>query len=195
MNKGKAYTLNFRRKREGRTDYKSRLKLLASGISRVVLRRRLNNFSVQIVKFESSGDKVIASAYTRDLIKHGWKGHRGNISSAYLVGLLCGLRAKKKGVNSGVADLGLSRVVSGSSSFAAMKGLKDAGFNIKVNEDFLPSEERIMGKHIDSYASLIKGKDQYSKQFSQYIKAGLKPEEFSKHFEEVKKKIVKDGAN
>ena len=195
MKKGRVYTLNFRRKREGKTDYKSRLKLLSSHKSRVVLRKRLNNFSIQIIKFESTGDKVIISSYTRDLLKYGWKGHRGNLSSSYLVGLLCGLRAKKNSINSGVADFGLYRVVSGSSMFAAIKGLTDAGFDIAVKKDYLPSEERISGKHIDNYANVIKGKENYNKQFSNYIKSGLRPEEFSKHFEEVKKKILKDGNN
>jgi len=195
MKNGKAYTLNFRRKREGKTDYRSRLKLISSRKPRVVLRRRLNNFSVQIVKFENTGDKVLVSVHTRELIKYGWKGHRGNISAAYLAGLLCGIKAKKKGIGSGVADFGVFRVVSGSSFFAVLKGLKDSGFDIAVGEKALPDESRISGKHIEAYASLIKGKEIYNKQFSHYLKAGLKPEELSKHFEEVKKKIIKDGAN
>ena len=195
MKKGKAYTLNFRRKREGKTDYKSRLKLLSSNKVRIVLRKRLNNFSVQFVKYENQGDKILVSAYSRSLMKHGWKGHRGNLSTAYLVGLLCGLKAKKKGINNGVVDLGLYRVVAGSNLFAALKGLLDAGIEFAVGENSLPSEDRISGKHIDQYASHLKGKEIYNKQFSKYLKSGLKPEEFSKHFEEVKKKILKDGTN
>lgn len=190
MKKGKAYTLDYRRKREGKTNYRSRLKLLSSGKLRVVLRRMLNNFSVQIVKFDSSGDRVVASAYTRELLKYGWKGHKGNISSAYLVGLLCGLKAKKIGFASGVVDLGLFRAVSGSSFFAAVKGLRDSGFDVAVSKEVLPSEERISGKHIEVYALQLKGKQQYEKHFSKYLKSGLKPEEFSKHFVEVKNKIL-----
>ncbi len=190
MKQGKAYTLNFRRKRAGKTNYKSRLKLLSSGSLRAVLRRRLNNFTVQIVRYESAGDKTVVSSNTRELLKYGWKGHRGNISSAYLAGLLCGLKAKKKGVTSGVVDLGVYRAVLGSSFFAAAKGLIDSGFKISVGESVLPSDDRISGKHIQDYASKIKGKDSYNKQFSSYIKSGLKPEEITKHFEEVKKKIL-----
>ena len=193
MKKGKAYTLNYRRKREGKTDYRSRLRLLSSGQLRLVLRRRLNNFSAQLVKYEDKGDKVISSAYTRDLIKFGWKSHRGNLPSAYLLGLLCGLRAKKKGFNSAIIDLGLVRIVKGSSFFAVIKGLLDADLKIPVSEDVLPSDERISGKHIQEYASKLKGKESYNKQFSQYLKLGLKPEELVKHFEEVKNKIIKDG--
>ena len=193
MKNGKAYTLNFRRKREGKTDYKTRLKLLSSGKLRVVLRRTLNNFSAQIIKFESTGDKVVCNVHSSELLKYGWKGHGGNLSSAYLVGLLCGLKAKKKGFNSGVVDLGVFRVVKGSSFFAAIKGLKDSGFDVAVSEEALPDDERIIGKHIQDYALKLKGQENYNKQFAKYLKSGLKPEEFTKHFEEVKSKITKDG--
>ncbi|MBI2148092.1 50S ribosomal protein L18 [Candidatus Woesearchaeota archaeon] len=194
MKKGKAYTLDFRRKRKGKTDYRTRLNLLVSRNFRVVLRRMLNNFSVQIVDFSEKGDRVLVSAYTRELIKYGWKGHRGNVSSSYLVGLLCGLKAKKKNINSGVADFGCFRIIRGSSFFAALKGLIDSGFNISVSEKYLPSEDRIKGLHIQNYAEKIKGSPSYQKQFSNYLKSGLKPDEFIKHFEEVKNKIVKDGS-
>lgn len=190
MTEGKAYTLSMRRKREGKTNYKARLKLLVSKKARVVLRRRLNNFSIQIVNFDPKGDKVVVSSYSKELSKYGWKGHCGNFPSAYLVGFLCGLKAKKQKITSGVADLGLFRVVKTSNLFAALKGLKDSGFDIVVSDKMLPTDERVSGKHIEDYAKLLKGKDDYNKRFSKYIKEGLNPEEFSKHFEEVKKKII-----
>src|SRR3989338_1761895 len=195
MKKGKAYTLDFRRKREGKTDYKTRLRLLSSGRPRIVLRKTLNSFSVQFVKFDSAGDKVLVSASTLNLLKYGWKGHCGNLSSAYLVGLLCGLKAKKNRFDSGILDLGIFRAVPGSSFFAAVKGLVDVGVKVAFKEDVLPSYERVSGKHIELYASSLAGKEQYGKKFSKYLHSGLKPEEFSKHFEEVKKNIIKDGAN
>ena len=190
MKKGRVYTLDYRRKRKGKTNYRTRLKLLASGKSRVIVRRMLNNIGMQLVNFESKGDKILVSCNSRELLKYGWKGHRGNISSAYLIGLLCGFKAKKKGINTGVADFGIYRSVQGSGLFAALKGLLDAGFSINVGKEVLPADNRISGKHIESYAAHLKGKPEYEKQFSQYLKSGLKPEEFSKHFEEVKKKII-----
>lgn len=190
MKGGKAYTLDYRRKREGKTDYKSRIKLLSSKKLRVIVRRASNNILVQVVKYDNKGDHVLASAHTRELLKYGWKGHRGNLSSAYLVGLLCGLKAKKQGLVSGILDLGLSRTVSKSSFFAVAKGLKDSGFDLPVGKEVIPDEDRIKGKHIENYAKMLKGKDDYEKKFSKYLKQGLKPEEISKHMEDVKNKIT-----
>ncbi len=188
MKKGKSFNLHFRRKREGKTDYRSRLNLLTSGKPRIVIRRMLNNFSVQIVNYNGKMDTVLLSSSSRELLKYGWKGHRGNLPSAYLTGFLCGLKAKKKGITSGVSDLGVARVVKGSSIFASMKGLKDAGFNLPVREDFLPSEDRIMGKHIAEYAKKLGQKS--GSQFSVYLKSKLPVNDFSLHFLEVKKKIL-----
>lgn len=189
MKKGKAYTLDYRRKRKGKTNYRNRLNLLVSNKLRVVIRKGLNNILVQLVKFNPKGDTVLVSSYTGELLKYGWKGHRGNLSSAYLVGFLCGLKAKKSNLEKGIVDLGFSRAVHKSSVFAVVKGLKDAGFDVPFGDEAIPHEDRILGKHIEDYAKKLKSSGGYEKQFSKYIKAGLKPEDFSKHFEDVKKKI------
>ncbi len=189
MKKGKAYTLDYRRKRQGKTNYKTRLKLLSSNKLRVVIRKGLNNILVQLVKFNPSGDNVLISTYTRELLKYGWNGHRGNLSAAYLVGFLCGLKAKKNNLITGIVDLGFSRAVHKSSIFAVVKGFKDAGFDIPLGEGVVPEDDRISGKHIENYAKKLKLSGGYEKQFSKYLKAGLNPEDLSKHFEDVKKKI------
>ena len=190
MKKGKSYTVAYRRKREGRTNYRARIKLLSSDKNRVVLRKGINNFVIQIIEHHLKGDKVLVSSHTRELIKYGWKSHRGNISSAYLTGLLCGIKAKKKGIKSGVTDVGFFRIVKGSCIFAAIKGLRDSGFAIAASEDFFPNQDRISGKHIQEFASKIKGSPLYNIQFSNLIKNGLKPEEFTRHFDEIKGKVL-----
>ena len=52
----------FRRKREGRTDYKKRLAMLKSGKARLVVRKTLKNIYAQIIKYDAKGDIIIASA-------------------------------------------------------------------------------------------------------------------------------------
>ena len=42
------YTVLYRRKREGKTDYKKRMKLLLGKKPRIVLRKSLKHFSLQI---------------------------------------------------------------------------------------------------------------------------------------------------
>ncbi len=187
MKGGKAYTIDYKRKRLGKTDYKNRIRLLVSGMPRVIVRRSLNNFYIQIAEFYDKGDRILASSSTRELIKYGWKGHRGNIPAAYLAGFLCGLKAKGKNIPSGILDIGLYRPVSGSSVFAAAAGFKDAGFSINIG-DVVPGENRLFGKHIENYANLIKGDLQH--RFSRYTKKGIDPANISKHVEEVKKKII-----
>src|SRR3989338_1345804 len=133
MKKGKAYTVKYRRKREGRTDYRSRLNLLSSRKLRVVIRRTLSNITIQITQYDSKGDKILISADSKELTKFEWKVHRGNLSSAYLTGYLCVLKAKKDKLKEGILDIGLRRAIPQSSFFAAAKGLLDAGFNGTLN--------------------------------------------------------------
>lgn len=189
---GKNYTVKVKRKREQKTDYKSRLKLVASRKSRFVVRRMINNILVQIVDFQENGDKTLASANSKELVKFGWKAHRGNIPAAYLTGFLAGLKAKKKGVKESVLDIGLASAVKGSSVFSALKGGLDAGLKIPCGEERLPSQDAISGKLVENYAKALLNEDKqrYDKQFSKILKSGVKPEELSKHFEEVKKKIL-----
>ena len=184
----KAYNVKIRRKKEGKTDYKLRLKLLSSSRLRIVVRRGLNNFTVQFVQFNDNGDKTLIGVHSTELNKLGWHGHRGNIPSAYLSGYLCGLKALKNGVREGVLDLGLARVSGKTSLFAAVKGLKDAGVIVPCSEDALPSGDVVSCKTISDYASKLSD-EKYKKQFSGYLKKGVKPQELSKNFDEVKKKI------
>lgn len=188
---GKKRTVPYRRKRESRTNYKKRLALLKSGQNRLVIRRSLNTITAQIVKYGPDGDKVVASATSRELGKIGWKAHKANLPSAYLTGLLLGVKAKKAKENKAVLDLGLQIPIKGGRLFAALKGAIDAGMDIVHTEDALPSDERISGKHITEYASKLKeDRERYARQFSGYTKQGFKPEDISTMFEDTKKKIL-----
>ena len=88
MAKNKTYSVQYRRKREGRTDYKKRMKLLLGQKPRIVLRKSLKHLRLQLIQFKPSGDEVIATANTSELAKFGWKGNTANTSAAYLTGLL-----------------------------------------------------------------------------------------------------------
>ncbi|WP_292459457.1 50S ribosomal protein L18 [Methanothermococcus sp.] len=186
------YRVPFRRRREGKTNYRLRLKLLLSKKPRLVARKSLNNMIAQLVAYDEKGDKILVSAHSRELVKMGYKGHCGNIPAAYLTGLLLGKKALKEGYDEAVLDLGLQSATKGAAVFAILKGAVDAGMNIPHSEDILPEDERVNGSHVKEYAELLKEEDEekYKKQFSKYLEKGLNPEDLPEHFEEIKEKVL-----
>ena len=154
----------FRRKREGKTNYKKRLNLLLSKKPRLVIRKSLKNIIVQIIEYAPNGDKVIVGANSKELEKKfQWKSGRSNMPAAYLTGYLLGKKATKKDIKEAVLDLGLNESTKGGKFYAVLKGVLDAGIIIPHSEEILPDEKRLNGSHIS--------------------------EEATKSFEEIKKKI------
>ncbi|NQU79822.1 50S ribosomal protein L18 [Candidatus Woesearchaeota archaeon] len=187
---GKTRTVKYRRKRESKTNYKKRLALIKSGKDRLVIRKSLNIITVQIVRYNPDGDKVLLTSTSKDLHKLGWKLHKANLPSAYLTGLLLGTKAKAKGIEEAVIDLGLQIPIRGGRLFAALRGAIDSGLKITHSVEALPSDERISGKHIEEFAKILKeDKARYEIQFSSYIKDGVDPQSISKLFEDTKKKV------
>jgi len=186
------YIMPHRRKREGKTDYKVRLKLLKSRKPRMVVRKSLSNIICQIVKYETKGDKVIVSADSKELKNFGWKFHCGNTPAAYLTGYLCAERAKRHKVNEAVLDIGLYMTTTGNRLFSALKGAVDGGLEIPHSDEILPPQERFTGKHIADYSEKLKSENpgKYKRIFSSYLKNKTDPKEIPAVFEETKKKIA-----
>ncbi|MCK9323602.1 MAG: 50S ribosomal protein L18 [Candidatus Methanomethylophilaceae archaeon] len=149
MATGPRYKVAFRRRRECRTDYYARRKLLTSHEARAVVRRSNKNVTVQFINFDMKGDLITTSASTRELSKLGWEYSCSAIPAAYLVGYLAGKRALKAGIEYAVLDLGMQNPQHGGVLFAVVKGMADAGLEVPHSEEVLPTEERINGKHID----------------------------------------------
>lgn len=150
MQKHKRFVM-YRRKREGRTNYRKRLKLLISGSPRLVIRRTNKNIIVQVVKYSENGDAVVVTANSSELKKHGWNHATGNLPAAYLTGLLVAKKALSKKTENAIVDLGLQTPSSGSRMYAAVKGAVDGGMTIPCSDEVFPSEERLKGAHIDAY--------------------------------------------
>lgn len=136
-----------KRRREQKTDYRKRLKLLKSGKVRLVIRKSLSHMRIQFIQYFPDGDKTIASAFSKELEKFGLK-QCGNVPAAYLTGLLAGIRAKEIGIKEAVLDLGLQTSSKGNRLYAALKGVLDAGIIVPHSQKNLPNENRILGKHI-----------------------------------------------
>ncbi len=195
MGHGPRYRVPWRRRREGKTNYYKRLKLIKSGKPRMVVRKTLNYIIVQFAEARIEGDHIIAAAHSRELVKkYGWKGGTKNTAAAYLTGLLAGYRARLAGIEEAVLDIGLNDPVPGARVFAALKGALDAGLKIPHSEEILPSEERIRGEHIASWAEELAKEDpeKYKRQFSRYLARGFKPEGLPEHFDEVAERIRRE---
>jgi large subunit ribosomal protein L18 len=153
MASGPRFSVKFRRRREGKTDYKKRLALVKSRKPRMVVRKTSTNIIVQFVTFAPEGDKVIGTALSRELKALGWKYSTKSVPAAYLTGYLASKRVAGK-VSEAVLDIGLSGPKKGSKVFAAMKGALDGGIKIPHGKEILPTEDRIKGKHIEDYRKL-----------------------------------------
>ncbi len=182
--------IEFRRKREGKTDYKKRLNLLLNKKLRLIIRISLKNINVQIVEYNETGDKILVSANSKELEKKfGWEAGRNNLPASYLTGYLIGKKAVKRGIKDAILDIGLGKSVKGGRLYSALKGVLDAGLNVPCSEDIFPSDESIKGAHISNYAQKLIKEGKYEKIFSSYIKKSIKAEDIPKYFEEAKKKI------
>ena len=149
MATGPRYRVPFRRRREGRTNYYIRRRLLASHDTRAVLRRSNKNVTIQFVEFGMEGDRILASAGTRDIKKMGWEFACSTIPAAYLAGYLAGKKALAAGIEYAVLDIGMQVPKKGGVLFAALAGMCDAGLEIPHGEGIRPADDRLTGKHID----------------------------------------------
>lgn len=148
MAQGPLYRVPMRRRREGKTDYRTRLALLKSGEHRVVVRTSNRNVIVQFVSYDEKGDVIAASAEARELVEMGYKAAGNNTPSAYLTGRLAATRAKEAGIETGVLDLGRATPHKGGVIFSALKGVIDGGIEVPAGASVFPSEERMRAEHL-----------------------------------------------
>ncbi len=190
----KRSTMPFRRKRQDRTDYRRRLKLLSSKEIRLVVRLSERNALAQLVQYIPEGDKVLVSASTKELEKLGWKASKSSIPAAYLAGMLLAKKAAKlkQPVKRAILDIGHKTPLAGSRVFAVLRGAVDGGLELPHADKVLPSDERISGKHIEDYAKALKegDADRYKRQFAAYIKEKVDPTTFTAYFNQFKGKIT-----
>jgi len=190
MARSSRYRVPLRRRREGKTDYQARKGLVLSGKPRLVARSSLKNVAAQIIVAKPHGDEVLAAANSRELKKFGWEAPTGNVPAAYLTGLLCGLKAKSKGVNEAILDVGLVSPSKGSRLYAVLSGVLDAGLTVPHDESKIV-KERTKGEHIAEYGkSFGIGSESYSAKFSGYLGHRLSPEKLPAHFAKVKDEVV-----
>lgn len=152
----------FRRRREHKTDYGLRIKMLMAGKPRLVIRKTNKYIIAQVVKSEEAKDFTLFYANSKELSKFNWNHGFKNLPTAYLTGFLIANKAKGK-IKEAITDIGLQRSTKGSRLYATVKGAIDGGLKIKCSEEMLPMPERIKGAHlktkdIDKKIEEVKGK-------------------------------------
>jgi large subunit ribosomal protein L18 len=180
-------TVGFRRKREGRTNYKKRLSLLKSGKCRIIIRKTNKQIILQIAQYKPEGDKILCGTNSNSLAKQGWNYSFKNLPACYLAGLLLGKKALTNKINEAIFDAGLQTPVAGSRIYAALKGVIDAGLNVPVSEEVFPLQERLSGKSI---AVFFANQKDSKFQFANYKKKNLDSSKLQADFEACKKKIL-----
>lgn len=108
----KRFQVKFRRRREGKTDYYARKRLIFQDKNkyntpkyRLIVRLSNKDITVQIAYARIEGDRVVCSAYSHELPKYGIKVGLTNYAAAYCTGLLVARRLLNK--------LGLDSIYSG----------------------------------------------------------------------------------
>jgi large subunit ribosomal protein L18 len=172
----------MRRRREVRTNYHQRLRLLKSGKPRLVARNSNRHVRAQLVTTGPQGDRTLASAHSGDLAEYGWEAPTGNLPAAYLTGLLAGARAVQADLDEAVLDIGLNTATPGNKVFAVQEGAIDAGLDVPHNESVFADWERTRGGHIAAYAEQEDGL--YSGDFD--------ATELPEHFDEVRERIMEE---
>ena len=152
MAHGKNQRLRYKRRRNGETDYRRRMRMLRGGSVRAVVRVSNTQTICQLVDYQSGGDEILVSIDGRTLVdKYKWPmdASRKSVPASYLTGFAMGKAALAAGHDEAVLDIGLAASSSGSRAFSALKGMVDAGLEIPHGEGVLPDDSRISGAHID----------------------------------------------
>ncbi|MEK6878742.1 MAG: 50S ribosomal protein L18 [Nanoarchaeota archaeon] len=142
-----------KRRREGKTNYSKRLKILRGERPRIVVRKTNKYIVAQYVKSFESKDSVEIGLTSKKLLKYGWPKELGgslkSIPATYLTGLLLGKMILEKDKNSSpIIDFGIQTAVHKSRIYSFIKGIVDSGLEIKYKKETLPESERVEGRHM-----------------------------------------------
>jgi len=243
--KNKAYftrfQVKFRRRREGKTDYYARKRLILQDKDkyntpkyRLIVRFSNKDITCQIAYSRIEGDVVMAAAYSHELPLYGIKVGLTNYAASYCTGLLLARRLLKKlkldGLYEGLKDangedfyvennekgpgafrafldVGLARTTTGSKIFGVMKGAVDGGIDIphsnkrfpgydSDSKEFNPEVHRkhIFGIHVADYMRHLLEEDEeaYKRQFSQYHKLAITPDDLEDIYKKAHAQIRAD---
>uniref|UniRef100_S4RAQ9 Ribosomal protein L5a n=1 Tax=Petromyzon marinus TaxID=7757 RepID=S4RAQ9_PETMA len=117
----KRYQVKFKRRREGKTDYFARKRLIVQDKNkyntpkyRLIVRLTNRDVICQVAYAKIEGDVMVCAAYSHELSKYGITVGLTNYAAAFTCYL----------------DAGLTRTTTGNKVFGALKGAVDGGLSI-----------------------------------------------------------------
>jgi large subunit ribosomal protein L18 len=142
-----------KRRKQSKTDYLKRIKLLKSGKPRVVFRKTNRYIIAQYVVSKEAKDSIKIGVNSKILLKYGWPkekiGSLKSLSASYLTGYIMGKKILKNKLEEPILDFGMIRTTHKTKVFAFLKGLIDSGIKIPCKEEAFPEESRIMKEGIN----------------------------------------------
>lgn len=139
-----------RRRREGKTNYTKRHKLLRQDCSlygqpknRLIVRITNTKCIITVTKSYIGGDVILCRADSTELRRFGLNFGLKNYTACYLTGLLIGKKMEHKynATFNCILDIGLRHKTLGGRVFGAMKGAVDGGIMIPHDEKILENHE------------------------------------------------------
>ncbi|XP_077986311.1 large ribosomal subunit protein uL18-like [Glandiceps talaboti] len=237
----KRYQVKFRRRREGKTDFFARKRLIFQEKNkyntpkyRLIVRFTNKDIICQVAYARIEGDIIICAAYAHELPRYGVKVGLTNYAAAYCTGLLMARRLLTKynlaEIYQGVEevtgeeyyvenedgkpgsfrcflDVGLARTTTGAKIFGVLKGAVDGGLDMPHSSKRFPGynqdsgeldaeihRKHIFGGHVSDYMKELQEEDEdaYKKQFSQYIKLGINPDDVEEMYKKAHAAIRED---
>ncbi|RDY06665.1 60S ribosomal protein L5, partial [Mucuna pruriens] len=217
----KRYQVKFKRRREGKTDYRARIRLINQDKNKynTPKYRFVTNKDIiaQIISASIAGDIVLAAAYSHELPHYGLEVGLTNYAAAYCTGLLLARRvlkhlemdeeyegnveatgedfsvepAESRRPFRALLDVGLIRTTTGNCVFGALKGALDGGLDIPH------SDKRFAGfdkekKELDAEILIEDEPEKYQSHFSEYIKRGIEPDGLEELYKKVHAAIRAD---
>jgi large subunit ribosomal protein L5e len=144
----KRFQTKFRRRREGKTDYRARKRLAAQSKDkynspryRLVVRYSNKYVQCQVVFAEMSGDKVVCSAHSSELRNYGITFGLKNFSASYCTGLLLARRV--------LARYGLNEMYEGNEVDGKVRTVKYGNRTLYVEDLDWETERRPLRCNLD----------------------------------------------
>ncbi|KAF1863704.1 hypothetical protein Lal_00030786 [Lupinus albus] len=217
----KRYQVKFKRRRDGKTDYRARIRLINQDKNKynTPKYRFVTNKDIiaQITSASIAGDNVLAAAYAHELPHFGLEVGLTNYAAAYCTGLLLARRvlktleldeeyegnveatgedfsvepAETRRPFRALLDVGLIRTTTGNRVFGALKGALDGGLDIPH------SDKRFAGfdkekKELDAETLIEDEPEKYQSHFSEYIKRGIEADGLEALYKKVHAAIRAD---